>query len=61
MIVKTISYKRIKNLGNYETETLEITAEIDENESPSEAINQIRKLVLDGLKISESEERGIAF
>lgn len=60
MKVKTITYQRVKNLGNYESERLEITAEINEGEKPQEAIERLRELVLNRLNI-ETEDGGIAF
>jgi chromosome segregation ATPase len=33
-MIKTITYKRILNLGNYESKHLEMTYEIGENEDP---------------------------
>ena len=32
MKIRTVHYKRVKNLGNYESETFEMTAEIDDDE-----------------------------
>lgn len=32
MKVKTVHYKRIKNLGNYESETFEMTADFDDDD-----------------------------
>ena len=37
MKVKTITYKRINNLGNYSSEHLEMFAELDENENVQDA------------------------
>lgn len=34
MRYKTITYQRVKNLGNYNTERLEMTIELDEDDSP---------------------------
>jgi len=48
---KTVSYKRIKNLGNYESEHLEVFAEIDENEDPSEASQKLREFVAEQLQV----------
>ncbi|MGB6297006.1 MAG: hypothetical protein WBF90_12600 [Rivularia sp. (in: cyanobacteria)] len=45
MKVKLIVYKRIKNLGNYETEHLEMSAELAENEDVEQASRQLRRLV----------------
>jgi len=51
MNIKTVSYKRIKNLGNFESEHLEVFAEIDENEDPSEASQKLREFVSDQLQV----------
>lgn len=32
MKIETITYKRVKNLGNYQSETLEVTATVEEPE-----------------------------
>ena len=45
MKVKTVTYKRVKNLGNYQTETLEMTAEIDDWEDYTEAAETLRTRV----------------
>lgn len=52
MQYKLIVYKRIKNLGNYESEHLEMSAELEENEEPVEASRHLRRLVNDILKES---------
>ena len=41
MIITSISYQKVKNLGNYESERLEATATIEEDESASEAVSQL--------------------
>lgn len=51
MKIKTVSYKRIKNLGNYESEHLEVFAEVDENEDPSEASQKLREFVAEQLQV----------
>jgi hypothetical protein len=43
--VKRITYKRIKNLGNYESKTLEMTAEVDEDQYPHEVTQALMKAV----------------
>ncbi|PSB25277.1 hypothetical protein [Chlorogloea sp. CCALA 695] len=45
MIIKSISYQKVKNLGNYESERLEAIATISEDESASEAVSQLRAFV----------------
>lgn len=49
MKFKTATYKRVKNLGNYQTETLELTIEIHENESADNAIKALTRKVNDHL------------
>lgn len=53
MRVKELSYGRVSNLGNYETERLECTVELEEGDSPKEALNRARKFVHTNLDIEE--------
>ena len=46
MQIKTITYRRIKNLGNYENESVEWIAELEEGENPFEATAQLKQDVL---------------
>jgi hypothetical protein len=41
MIIKQVSYKRIFNLGNYESATVEIVADINATEKPEEVLDQL--------------------
>ena len=56
MKVKTVSYKRIKSLGNYQSATLEMHIEVMEGENVDEATKELQDMV-DGLlgvpKLSE--------
>jgi hypothetical protein len=54
MVITEITYKRIKNLGNYENDTLEVTAEIKEGENYLEVIDRIRHDVADTLLVTPS-------
>jgi hypothetical protein len=45
MKIETISYKRVKNLGNYQTETFEATATIAEEEDPHKACEELKAFV----------------
>lgn len=45
MQVKTISYKRVLNLGNYENKHLELFAEVLEGEDEEEAISRLAEMV----------------
>lgn len=49
MQYKTISYKQIRNLGNYQSETLEITVELSEGEDINKAIEKLKTKVLKSL------------
>lgn len=49
MNIKTISYRRIKNLGNYENESVEWVADLEEGDDPEEMTNRLRKGVIDFL------------
>lgn len=46
MIYKTISYGRTKNLGNDESERLDISIELEEMDDPVERLNELRQLVI---------------
>ena len=45
MKIKTISYHRVVNLGNYESKRLELFAEVQEGEDPEAAISSLAELV----------------
>jgi hypothetical protein len=49
MIFKTISCKKVKNLGNYQSEHLEAFAELDPTDDPDECALKLRKFVDDSL------------
>lgn len=61
MKYKTITYKRIRNLGNYQSSALEITIELDESDNIDTSIDNLKSLVKDKLfektkSLSTSEE-----
>ncbi|MEH1817309.1 MAG: hypothetical protein V7L09_33600 [Nostoc sp.] len=45
MQIKSISYHRVINLGNYESKRLELFAEVQEGEDPEAAISSLAELV----------------
>lgn len=45
MRITSITYSRTKNLGNYESERIEATAEVDEDEFNSDALTKLRDWV----------------
>lgn len=49
MRIKEVKYQRVKNLGNYETERLELLAELNEGEDHREAIEELKVEVEFGL------------
>lgn len=45
MIVTRITYRRTFNLGNYESETIEMTADIDTDESVADTMEKLKVMV----------------
>ncbi len=41
MKIETITYKRVKNLGNYQTETFEASATLEEDDHPETAAQNL--------------------
>lgn len=52
---KTIVFKRIKNLGNYESEHLEIVGDLEPGDDVNEEIDKLRKIVEDKLFLTKKE------
>ena len=55
MKYKTITYQRVKNLGNYESERLELSVELDENDDEAVAIASIKSKVEQALGIESDQ------
>ncbi|MBW4535202.1 MAG: hypothetical protein KME09_14805 [Pleurocapsa minor HA4230-MV1] len=51
MKYKTITYQRVKNLGNYESERLELSVELDEDDDEEVAIASLKSKVEQALGI----------
>ena len=45
MRIKTITYQKVKNLGNYESERLEMSAQVDEDDEPFLVASELRLMV----------------
>jgi len=45
MVITKISYRRTFNLGSYENETIEMTADVDSHESVTEVMDKLRVYV----------------
>ena len=53
MKIKTITYQRVKNLGNYESERIELSAELSENDNFEESFNSLKEKACKALNISD--------
>lgn len=60
MIYKTLSYGRTKSLGNYQSERLDITIELEEMDDPVEELEKLRVLVMKQLYSPESEQESLS-
>ncbi|GJD16349.1 hypothetical protein RIVM261_013050 [Rivularia sp. IAM M-261] len=49
MEIKTITVKKVRNLGNYQTLTAEATAHLNEGENPAGAMQELILFVHDGV------------
>jgi len=56
MVIKSLSYKRIRNLGNYETSSLEGSVELDPGENPHIAYNRLKSFIHFKLELISAEE-----
>lgn len=57
MQIKTISYKRTRNLGNYNNETLELFAELEEGDNTQEKIQELKLESEKGLGIVKQQPK----
>ena len=57
MNITSITYKRIKNLGNYQSESFEFTAEVNEDQGDLalKVAEQLKFYVLESLGLSEDQ------
>lgn len=58
MEIKTITYSRNKNLGNYQSEKIEITAYLDEYDNPDEVTRELKERVYKALGLSSLPVNG---
>lgn len=56
MKAKSITYRRLANLGNFEHESLEICVELEDDETAGEALNRAKNFVTLGLKKRPRED-----
>ena len=57
MEIKTITYHRKKSLGNYETEDISLSAELEQGEDHLSAIEQLKTIARQALNISEPKPK----
>jgi hypothetical protein len=55
MKFKTITYQRVKNLGNYESERIELSVELDEEDFVDDAIALLKAKVEQALGIEDNQ------
>lgn len=55
MHVSRISYQRVVNLGNYQSERLEAEMTVSESDDPAEAVARLRAFVLGQLGLLRAE------
>ena len=56
MEIKTITYQRVKNLGNYESQRMEMTAELGADDNVDQCAAELRKHVEIALGIIKEPE-----
>ena len=56
MKLLTLTYRRIHNLGNYENEQLEATAEVGVGEEPARVLRELKKFVQRHIGIGPSKK-----
>lgn len=55
MKYKTITYQRVKNLGNYESERLELSVELNEDDDVESAIALLKSKAEQALGIEDNQ------
>lgn len=63
MRVATLSYRRNRNLGNYESEHIELQVELEPDETPGEALRRAKLFVAAAFgerPLNEEEQRRAA-
>lgn len=56
MIYKTLSYGRTRSLGNYQSERLDISVDLEEDDDPVLVFQQLKTLVLEQLYPPEESQ-----
>ncbi len=56
MKIETVTFRRVRNLGNYESKTLEFTAGVEEGDVVDEVIRHLMNLTETHLYLEKSPE-----
>lgn len=56
MKIETVTYRRLRNLGNYENETVELTATVDTSEAAADVYEDLKALA-EGMLYSGDKPR----
>lgn len=56
MHISKVTYQRVKNLGNYETERVEVEVQLNEGEDANAAFNAAKKYVNGKLNLGPSDQ-----
>ncbi|MEH2085985.1 hypothetical protein [Nostoc sp.] len=59
MKIETITYKRVKNLGNFQSETMEVMATLEEEDLPEDVAENLKLFVRNQLFPPMTEQAGI--
>ena len=57
MEIKAITYQRVKNLGNYESERMEMTAELGGNDNVDQCAAELKNKVENALGLNQSQSK----
>jgi len=56
MVLKSISYRRVRNLGNYETSALEGSVELEPGDDPHESFEWLKNYIHFKLGLLDEKE-----
>ena len=59
MEVKTIVFKRVKNLGNYESEHLEIVGDLEPGDDVNKEVDKLREIVETKLFLKKTQNNDL--
>lgn len=57
MEIKTIIYQKVKNLGNYESQRMEMIAELEEDDNVDQCVAELKNKVENALGLNQSQSK----